>query len=193
MKTRFYITLVWIAILTLGLALPHTLCAQDFSGGLEQVESEDETPPKEEYKIKDHIRFGGNLGAQFGTITFINVSPMVGYQFNKRYMMGVRGTYMYYKDQRYVQFSNNILGASAFGRFFAFENIFAHAEYEVLNGYFDRSGERVNLPFLYLGIGYLQEVSNNVGISISALYEILRIKTSPTVLPSIRVGVVVGL
>lgn len=192
MKIYRHIGMAIFMLIATNFISPMGSIAQDFSGGLEQEEAA-EAQPEEEYSLKEHVRLGGNLGAQFGTITFINVSPMVGYQFNKRFMMGVRGTYQYYKIQGYSQLSSNVFGASGFGRFFAFENIYTHAEYEVLNGYFDRSGERINLPFLYFGIGYLQSVTKNVGISATALYEVLRFNTSPSILPMIRVGVVVGL
>ncbi|NQV54160.1 MAG: hypothetical protein HQ500_13320 [Flavobacteriales bacterium] len=187
-----HIGVALFALIAVSFISPQGLVAQDFSGGLEQEETE-APQEEEEYSLKEHIRLGGNVGAQFGSITFINVSPMLGYQFNKRFLLGMRGTYQYYKIQGYNQLSSNVFGASGFGRFFAFENIYTHAEYEVLNGYFDRSGERINLPFLYFGIGYLQSISNNVGISATALYEVLRFNTSPSILPMIRVGIVVSL
>lgn len=183
-----------LALISIFILSSERAFGQDFSGGLEHTpDSTENVPEEEDYRLKDHIRLGGNLGAQFGTVTFINVSPMIGYQFNKRWMVGTRGTYQYFRIRQFTQISGHLFGGSTFARAFVLDNLFVHGEYEVLNGFFDNSGRRTNIPFLYAGLGFIQPINDKVGFSVTALYELLRRQYSPTGLPSIRAGIVVGL
>lgn len=45
--------------------------------------------------FKDRVRAGGSFGLSFGTITNINLSPMVGYEITKDLLVGVGLTGMY--------------------------------------------------------------------------------------------------
>lgn len=55
--------------------------------------SGDETPP-----VKDRLFFGGSLGLMFGTITDIQVSPVIGFWVLPRIAVAAGPTYRYYKD-----------------------------------------------------------------------------------------------
>jgi len=46
----------------------------------------------------DKLTFGGNFGATFGTVTYVNLSPQVGYKVTERFIPGISATYIYYKD-----------------------------------------------------------------------------------------------
>lgn len=84
--------------------------------------------------LKERIFVGGGLGLSFGTITFISVSPIVGYNVSPRLSFGLGPSYQYYRDNRATpDFSTSIYGGSAFGRYFVLENIFLQSEFEVLN------------------------------------------------------------
>ena len=48
---------------------------------------EEEAPEKKGFD-KTKLFFGGSLGLSFGSYTFINVSPQVGYRFNKTFAAG---------------------------------------------------------------------------------------------------------
>ena len=56
--------------------------------------SKDQAPP-----FKERLFFGGNFGLMFGTITDIQVSPVVGFWVLPRVAVAVGPTYRYYKDQ----------------------------------------------------------------------------------------------
>ena len=62
----------------------------------------------------------------------------------------------------------------------------------VLNGFFDGSGSRGNIPFLFVGGGYMYPIAPKVGLSVMALYEVLRSRYSPYSFPIIQGGIVVG-
>ncbi|TNF44384.1 MAG: hypothetical protein EP311_01250, partial [Cytophagales bacterium] len=51
--------------------------------------------------LKDRMFFGGNLGLQFGTVTFIDISPLAGVMITPRLSAGAGITYQYYDDNRF--------------------------------------------------------------------------------------------
>ncbi|QTN39359.1 hypothetical protein HZ996_09480 [Cryomorphaceae bacterium] len=123
-------------------------------------------------RFVDKLRFGGNLGLTFGTVTSIEVSPLVGYQATERLMLGVGGTYLYYKDTRYTpDFTNSYYGGRTFGTFNITPQIFAWAEYEFLNGELynpiDQSFQRQWFDNFFVGGGLRQGP-----IMITALYNL---------------------
>ena len=82
----------------------------------------------------DKVFVGGNVGLQFGTVTFVEVSPLVGYRFTDKISAGIGITYEYYHYQdRYYDFKTNVYGGRVFGRYNFTENLFGHVEYEYLN------------------------------------------------------------
>jgi len=100
-------------------------------------EEEEETPP-----LRERLFFGGNFGLQFGTITDIQFSPVIGLWVFPRLGVAAGPNFRYYKDpydrttiyggRTYLQFIvlqdlNNMipLGIHA--------GLFLHAEYEALN------------------------------------------------------------
>ncbi len=64
---------------------------------------------------KDRIFIGGNLGATFGTITNVNVSPMIGYKFTPKTIAGITLTYQYYKQES-PEYQTSIYGGGLFAR-----------------------------------------------------------------------------
>jgi hypothetical protein len=83
---------------------------------------------------KDKIFIGGNIGASFGNVTFISLGPMVGYKFTPQTIGGVSLLYQYYKDTRFEpEYSTSMYGGGPFARQFVTDEIFLHAQYEMLN------------------------------------------------------------
>lgn len=150
-------------------------------------------PDKEGGFSLDRVYIGGSLGAQFGTFTFINLSPDVGYWFTDRFAAGVGGRYMYFND-RVFNFSTTIVGGSVFGRYLITDEIFAHAEYEVINGRFDRMREEsFNVHSLFVGGGYIQSFGDRFFSGIMLLYNINESIYSPYRNPIIRVTFGLGI
>lgn len=161
--------------------------------GLEPLEhTVEETKPK--MSLKDRLFFGGNLGAQFGNYTLINVAPMGGVKITDKWSVGTQVTYSYvninYTNYRY---QDHIYGGSLFTRYFLFDNIFAHVEGEALNGNWAGTGERFNVNSLFLGGGYLYRIGNRAGFGITAMFNVLQNKYSPYRNPIINAGFTFGL
>jgi hypothetical protein len=78
-------------------------------------ESRKEAPP-----LKERLFFGGNFGLQFGTITDIQVSPIIGLWVLPRLAVALGPDYRFYKDP-YDQ--TNLYGVKGYLQFVAIKNI----------------------------------------------------------------------
>jgi len=147
--------------------------------------------------MESRIFVGGSLGLQFGSITLIDVSPLIGYWFTDKLAGGVGFTYQYYKDNGYFpEYSTDIYGARVFGRYYIFDNIFGHAEYEWLNyeAYsILEDYSRINVQNILLGGGYRQWISDNAFMSIEILWNVNESIYSLYQNPIIRIGINVGI
>lgn len=151
-------------------------------------------PPKKNSWEK--VYFGGNFGLQFGTSTFIDVSPLMGYRFTDKFSAGIGITYQYYHyNDRIYDIQTNVYGGRIFGRYLFTENLFGHAEYEYLNlEAFDFfPPRRVDVGSLLAGGGYLQRFGSNSAIVAMLLYNFTESAYTPYQNPIIRIGVNIGL
>lgn len=142
----------------------------------------------------DKVFTGGNIGAQFGTVTFFEVSPLVGYKITPKFSAGIGATYQYYhyKDQ-YYDFETNVYGGRVFGRYLIREFLFAHVEYEYLNlEAFDFQRRRVDVGSLMAGGGYIQRIGERSAIVAMLLYNFTESAYTPYTNPIIRVGFNLG-
>lgn len=145
--------------------------------------------------FKDNIFVGGNVGLQFGTVTFVDVSPLVGYKFTEKISAGIGATYQYYRYRdKYYDFETNVYGGRVFARYNFTDYLFGHAEYEYLNlEAFDFYRRRVDVGSLMAGAGYIQRISDRSGIVAMVLYNFTESAYTPYQNPIFRVGFVVGL
>lgn len=149
-------------------------------------------PPKE--RILDKIFTGGNVGAQFGTITFAEISPLIGYKITDKIAAGVGVTYQYYhyKDQ-YFDLETNVYGARVFGRYLFNSYLFGYAEEEYLNlEAFDFQRRRVDVDSFLAGGGYMQPIGQNSAAVIMILYNFTPSVYTPYSNPIIRIGFNIG-
>jgi hypothetical protein len=133
---------------------------------------------------------------QFGSSTFLAVSPLVGYKFTNKISAGVGITYQYfhYKNNLY-NIETNVYGARIFGRCMTTENVFGYGEYEYLNleafDFFPR--RRVDVGSLLGGGGYIQRFSSRASLVAMVLYNFTPSYYTPYQNPVIRVGMNFGL
>lgn len=154
--------------------------------------------------------FGGNLGLQFGNMTLVDVSPLIGYRLTENVDVGISLTYKYYKVSDYFQYGNttfdleaNILGGGIFTRYNFTENLFAHVEieylnfnqvnYTIYNNGIVKENENVGITSIFVGGGYKQPMGENAFVTIMVLYNLNETMNSPYSNPIIRVGFAVGL
>ncbi len=136
-----------------------------------------EIDPEEKPPLKDRLYYGGNFGFQFGTVTLIDISPLVGVMVTPRFSSGIGITYQFFDDRRFVGGQTSSYGGRIFSRYNVLPNVFAHAEFESIN--FDNYNvisdqfERIWSNALFLGGGYFAPFGQNGGANFTFLYNVL--------------------
>jgi hypothetical protein len=128
-------------------------------------------------KISDRLRYGGFFSAQFGDITFIDISPRIHYLVSDRTSVGVGGTYNYFNN-RIFRFSNAVYGGQIFSMYQILENAIIQGEFEMMNINPWPSVElgqtnREWVPGLLLGAGLRQPMGARGSVFVSVLYNVL--------------------
>lgn len=130
--------------------------------------------------FKDRLWFGGGLGLNFGTVTAVQIDPLVGVYVdnNKRLSFGVGPSYYYVKyNSPIVNSSYTGYGYRLFSRYNVIEQAFVHAEFYHLNV------ERYNLvdqlvrtwvPHLLVGGGYREPIGGSSSLYLQILWEVLQ-------------------
>ena len=154
--------------------------------------------PKGEESFWKRTYWGGNLGLQFGTYTYIEVAPVGAYKITEKLHAGLGITYSYLQDKSVTPaYSSNMYGASVFSRYFIWRDLCAHAEYEYLNrevyDYMLNEEVRVNLNNVLLGGGYRQWLGDRAFATILVLFNLNESYYSPYSNPIIEIGFGVGL
>lgn len=148
----------------------------------------------------DRVYTGGGIGLQFGSQTFINVSPLIGYRLTEKFSVGLSATYLYYRYKDYnpaYSFSSNTYGGSVFSRYLIFENLFAHVEYEVLRLEARDNVSRLlgtkDITSVLVGGGYRQMLGDRSSINLMLLYNLNETTYSPYQNPIIRISFGIGI
>ncbi|MFA8449357.1 MAG: hypothetical protein ACEPOW_01545 [Bacteroidales bacterium] len=142
---------------------------------------------------------GGGIGAQFGDITLLEISPKVGYRITDRWLAGLGLSYSYYKNTFYKPvYETHLFGASIFSQYLIFTNIFAQVEYgqisyEQVYNIYPLETRRISVPQFLVGGGYRQPLGGGSAIYISLLFDVIGDKNSPYTDPIIDFGFQIGL
>jgi hypothetical protein len=158
---------------------------------------------------KDRWFFGGNLGMVFGTVTNVQVSPIVGYYITKRLAAGAGPYYEFYKRSDFVKVKTHIYGGNVFTRYFVFPDlgtffpimggiaIFAQAEFmglslerEYFKSPFTATNEegRFFSENYFVGGGVFQRIGKKSGLYFTVLYVVNESAESPFTNPVVRIG-----
>ncbi|MCC7302414.1 MAG: hypothetical protein IT233_07225 [Bacteroidia bacterium] len=152
-------------------------------------------PPKqkkEPFWSWDKVEFGGSLGASFGNVTFIDVSPTIGYRLVKNIVAGAGPLYNYFHDKR-NNIEINIYGGRTYVRPYIYKGAFLHGELEWINGNFllNKPKQRFNVFGLLAGGGF--QPSPDGGFFVLALWELLHDPLYPYPNPIFRMGFTIGI
>lgn len=155
-----------------------------------------EEEPKTKGLKKENVFIGGNFGLAFGDYTLINVSPQIGYRFNKTLAAGIGLNFLYssqkdydYYGNEYSKLSQGIIGLNVFGRVYPIQNIMLQIQPEAnyrfgnIKFYDGRQPEKISLdaaivPSLLAG-GGLVLPSAGGALIVSAMYDVLQNENSP--------------
>ncbi len=166
------------------------LCFISFSAVSQNTDSK---PSDRRQKVEHPYIIGGGLGLQFGTITFIELSPKIGYRFTEHFTTGLGGTYQYFRDRRSgLDYSTTVYGGSVFVQHDIWNSFYAYAEFEYLT-YEDYYNEQVVSENILIGGGYKQWLSNRSYAYLSLLYNINETYKTPYSNPVFRTGFIIRL
>ncbi|MCD6018503.1 MAG: hypothetical protein K0S53_1624 [Bacteroidetes bacterium] len=153
--------------------------------------------PKEFSSFKERLFFGGNVGAWFGSTTYINLSPLVGCKITKQFSLGAGFTYNYY-SQTYMgqKYTSTIYGSNTFARYLILENVFAQIGWDRLSVSDYTSiipNSRVWIDNILVGGGFRQPFSERGSFVAAIFYNINQTPLTPYPNPIIQVGFNIGL
>jgi len=159
--------------------------------------------PAKPFNFWDHVSVGGNFGLQFGTYTFVALSPLLDYHFNSHFIVGAGPIYQYYKYQdptyNYV-YTSSVYG----GRVVAFgylpgnlSNVFAMGEYDVINvpyiNYLLNENTRMTVGIPLLGGGYRQPIGVRTYFTLAGLWALSNSQyytyQNPVILAGFDIGI----
>jgi hypothetical protein len=142
----------------------------------------------------DRVTVGGGLGLTFGTVTYVEVSPTLGYFITDNFLAGIGANYTYYEEKQY-NFKMSMYGGRVFTEYL-FDNlpVLAHAELELIN-IESYDNERINIINPYIGGGIKQKFGDNSYFFILVLWNLNETKESYFLQPNpiIRGGIAIGL
>jgi hypothetical protein len=96
-------------------------------------------PPKvrkDPRPLSERFWFGGGVGLSFGTVTSIQIDPMVGYKVDQagKFSVGLGGSYWRFEDNRFAPaYTFTGYGYRTFTRYRFIEQLYAHAEFLHMN------------------------------------------------------------
>jgi hypothetical protein len=159
---------------------------------------------------KDKMFIGGNFGLSFGDYTLINVSPQVGYRFNRFIAagVGINGQYVSVKERDFSgnpfrKVSQGVVGLNIFGRVYPINNIMLQVQPELnyifgkQRFYNPRQDFKIDaeiIPSLLVGGGAVLPSGGNNAFIIGVFYDVLQRENAPYgTQPFINFGYNIGL
>lgn len=163
-------------------------------------------PKKDTTKIKKHknkdwmkkITYGGNFALSFGTYTYINISPAIGYNVSKKLNMGVGVIYNYFSinyGSQYGRISETVYGTRVYARYMITPSLFALGQYDRSlqpDFYSFTPNKKAWVDYVMVGGGYRQSLGNKAGLVASIMYNLTPNNLSIYSNPYIQIGFVGG-
>lgn len=144
---------------------------------------------------KERIIFGGNFSISFGSNTFFDIEPAIGYKITKSTKIGVGPIYSYLYVREYKE-SVHTYGCKAFTMQSFFNYFLLYTEYQAIN--LDAETFQVTTHYpegrywyngLFLGGGIQQHFFHNGIVYILCLWDVLYTVNSPYYNPVIKAGI----
>ncbi len=120
------------------------------------------------------VFYGGGIGASFGDVDYIDISPMIGMHLSDNVSAGVSFLYRHVNDSRGVKtLKTNDYGSTIFARYHIAPSIFLEADYEYLDHEFfrpDLTKDRKQFNSVLAGGGVTSSLGGRVSSYFSVLY-----------------------
>ncbi|HMY23434.1 MAG TPA: hypothetical protein PLL59_06205 [Chitinophagales bacterium] len=141
------------------------------------VADDAKTALEKKKEMLNRLRIGGNFGLQFGSYTYINLSPTLGFMAVKKRLEVGAGPIFIYQRFRYTNFTSYnffVYGADVYSHGFLYKGLYLEARYDAVNkpSYYNLD-KRLWVHHLLLGAGYAVEVGKVGVFNISLMYNVL--------------------
>jgi len=134
------------------------------------------------FELKKKIYVGTDLSLSFGSLTYIYLAPLIGYDITKKFSGGFSTMYQLLRAK---SFSGNIVSENSFGagmflRYRPIQQFMLHTELDLINTVdYSVAFGRVNVPAYFLGAGYTGQLGDRVYYSFLVSYEFIRNPNMP--------------
>lgn len=146
------------------------------------------------YDISDKVMLGGNLSLAFGSMSMVEVTPLIGYNLSPRVTIGASLTYMYFSYTSDIySYSAQNFGGGLFGKIRVYKDFYLQVEPQMLNiKYVDYSGnEKRKWVFNGLaGVTFRSRLGERFAVDYSILWNMNQTQDSPYDNPVIKVAFV---
>ena len=170
-KVKYYVVFLFVFVL-----LSHKVRAQDTTKSALSI-----------------IELGGSLSFAFGSETYFDIAPLIGYRVHKSII--ISGGYIYRYAQinsGFLKYKTNSHGWRANVKIDVLPPLFIIGEYQkiTLDGWNYSLGMpgRVNPTIIFLGAGYTQKISPRTSLEMSMLFDVYKDVNNPYPLPYFRGG-----
>lgn len=143
---------------------------------------------------KRRFFFGGGVGAQFGTLTAVELSPTVGYTFHRMFKMGISLTFEYFA-YNYLTAAQTVerrqyflYGGSLFARFYPIKYLYLHAEIMGMNQPRVSNEKRYWMAYPLIGFGYNQPLGEHAALQLQLLWNLNNAPESIIANPVVSLG-----
>lgn len=127
------------------------------------------------------LELGGHFGMSFGDYTNINISPQIGYRFNRYVSLGGGMNYNYYNDSD-RNYHLNYLGLNLYARAYPTRYLMAYIQPEMQRRWGKVSGadtEDKLFGCLLVGGGAVIPVGPRSGMTVTVYYDLVQNDYSP--------------
>ncbi len=137
-----------------------------------------------DHSFRERLVIGGNFNINNIKPLSLDLSPQLGYRFNKRFIVGIGGTYRQtFTDSLKVSpaIPANSYGFRAFSSYDVFKSFFAYGEYEQMSKEIT-AGDRKQTEWvdgLLLGIGREISVHPKLNMNVMMLYNLINEQENP--------------
>lgn len=189
----------WIALCCINSVLYQISVSQNDSTYF-QVRRPTKEEKKKNFSWTERISVGGNF-AFFASsrVTFIDISPLLGYRLSKMFLIAAGPVYNYYSEYAYhSRYTFDIYGIRTMARVYFIENLFFQTGWDYLNRgiYVMRNNtlqpDRIWIQNIWIGGGLKYDVGSNSYMFTSILFNLNQNSYSPYPNPYVQIGFISG-
>ena len=148
-------------------------------------------------EFRERLMYGGNFGIWFGTLTYLNLSPTIGYRVTDKFHVGIGGIYNY-SSVRYnkINYTQSLYGSHVFARYIVNDFLFIQSQYDRLNqpNYFssNNNNERIWVDYVMVGGGFRQPLGDHAALMTTVMFNLTPHPLSVYSSPYIQIGIMAG-